>query len=582
MKYSRLSASLAALIDDFQNQGPHAMMATARAVPLSSSPTGGAPLVSVFIHCKERTDLSGLGGVRVHQPTGKVRTAHVPLDQLEDLTDHAGVTRVAAARLLEPLLDVASAKVQLPAYRAADPLKRTGKGVLIGIVDTGIDTTHAAFAGRILSIWDQTMAGTGWGTTNYGNVLAGPAMVASLDVHGHGSHVAGIAAGQHSTFGGVAPEAEYVIVKTNFQNTGIADGVRYVFDQADKLGRPAVVNLSLGGHGDAHDGSDDLSAAIDAMTGAGRIVVAAAGNEGGDPIHAGVTIPAGGIVGVRFVTVPSLTPNAPPWVMLNGWYPGGSALEVSITTSAGDVTPFQAVITGSLPVRNYPFTTARIGITTPPATVNPNGDHQFLVEIEPGPFNTKVQGGTWRLRLRNPGTAPVRVDVWSLVPARTAQAAFQAPAESDEMKVGSPGAAASVVTVASYTTRNQWVDAGGISRAVGLALDDISDFSSPGLLRSGGQKPDLTAPGAMIISCRSASSTPDPRNLVAPGFMVDAGTSMACPFVTGLVALLLQQKGTLTPTQVKNKLKAACAVPGQPAGAFDPKWGFGLIDASQL
>ena len=59
-------------------------------------------------------------------------------------------------------------------------------------------------------------------------------------------------------------------------------------------------------------------------------------------------------------------------------------------------------------------------------------------------------------------------------------------------------------------------------------------------------------------------------------------SSLTATSITGLVALLLQQKGTLTPTQVKNKLKAACAVPGQPTGSFDPKWGFGLIDASKL
>jgi subtilisin family serine protease len=581
MKVSRLSASLAALIDEYRNQGPHALLAAPRTVPLSSGPGGTAPVVSVFVRCRANTDLGTVAGVRAYQPAGKIRTARVPLDRLEDLADKAGVTRVSAARKLRPL-DVAAAAVHLPAYRAADPTGRTGKGVLVGVVDTGIDTTHPAFAGRILSLWDQEMAGTGWGTTNYGNVLTGAAMAASLDVHGHGSHVAGIAAGAHTAFGGVAPEADLIIVKTNFENTGIADGVRYIFDQADQLGRPAVANLSLGGHWDAHDGTDDLSAALDALTGTGRIVVAAAGNEGGDPSHAAVTVPANGEAEVQFRTVPSSDDDAPPWVVLNGWYPGARELEVSVRTSAGDVTPFQPVIANALPVKNHSFTTARLRVTTPPATVNPNDDHHFLVEVYPGPFNTRVQGGTWRLRLRNPGSAAARVDVWSIVDAVSAPAAFRPPAVSDELKVGSPGAAASVITAASYTTRNQWVDSGGSSRAVGLVLNDVSEFSSPGPLRTGEQKPDLAAPGAMIISCRSAAADPRPANVVAPRFMVEAGTSMASPFVAGLVALLLQQKPTMTPAQVRNKLRSAAAIPNQPAGTFDPKWGFGLIDAAQL
>lgn len=57
---------------------------------------------------------------------------------------------------------------------------------------------------------------------------------------------------------------------------------------------------------------------------------------------------------------------------------------------------------------------------------------------------------------------------------------------------------------------------------------------------------------------------------------------MACPFVAGLVALLLQQFPSLTPAQVKARLAAASAIPGQPAGTFDPKWGLGLIDANLL
>src|SRR5262245_64131741 len=103
MKYARLSASLAALLDDYQNQGPHALLAAPRAVPLSSDPTGLAPVVTVFVRCKDRADLSDVAGAQVHQATGKLRTARVSLDRVEDLADHSGVSRVAAARLLRPL-----------------------------------------------------------------------------------------------------------------------------------------------------------------------------------------------------------------------------------------------------------------------------------------------------------------------------------------------------------------------------------------------------------------------------------------------------------------------------------------------
>jgi subtilisin family serine protease len=73
-----------------------------------------------------------------------------------------------------------------------------------------------------------------------------------------------------------------------------------------------------------------------------------------------------------------------------------------------------------------------------------------------------------------------------------------------------------------------------------------------------------------------------PSNILTPLFRVNAGTSMACPFITGLVALLLERNPALDPAAVKALLKSNSAVPGAAPGAFDPKWGFGLIDASGL
>ncbi|NES73984.1 MAG: S8 family serine peptidase, partial [Okeania sp. SIO2D1] len=172
------------------------------------------------------------------------------------------IARITPSRYLKPLLDKAKNTIGLPNFQTKTGL--TGKGVIIGIIDSCIDTTHPAFTGRILQIWDHTLPNDGnseypEGLELTGNLSKG-ILAMSRDQTGHGTHIAGIAAGNDHAFTGVAPEANLVIVKAVL-NTDIANAIDYIFQVADRLQRPAVVNLSLGDHYNAHDGSDPLSSA---------------------------------------------------------------------------------------------------------------------------------------------------------------------------------------------------------------------------------------------------------------------------------------------------------------------------------
>jgi subtilisin family serine protease len=553
----KLSASLAVLLSQMRNRanklGGMPSFAAHAIRSATSGPAGvlGAPPQLEKVHLLVRCDASSpaVDGTVELMGSGTVRTALVSVDQIPAMVGRADIKRLSAPRQLKPLMDIGLSLVRVPAFRSAAATKSSGRGVVIGVVDTGIDVSHPAFAGRVLGIWDQEMPGPGPGPgfAQFGKVLRGAQMGASDDSHGHGTHVAGIAAGGPDGFAqmGVAPEADLMVVKTNFQNSGILEGVRWIFSEAQRLGKPAVVNLSLGGHWDGHDGLDDLCVGLDEECGPGRLVVAAAGNEGRDRIHARHKM-----TGVKPALLPidiaSKTSGvAPAWLVLNGWYEGAGRCEVRVRGSTGAVTPWQGLLStagGGTGAMQYTLGSDLITLATPD-NVAPNGARQFMLTMESAHDQQPVQGGQWMLEVRRAKGTPGTLHVWLLAPGNLPPSCAQfAPtvAAASEL-IGSPGAASMAVTVAAFTSRNEWVDKEGQVQRVGLQAGTVSDFSSPGPLRTGARKPDVTAPGAMLISARSSAAQVEDRDLVSDGYMVMAGTSMACPF---LISKMTQPHGS--------------------------------------
>lgn len=575
MRHEKLSPGLLLAYQDYENEGEQALTTHKRSLGIIAHKSPVKPTKSiVFLYCEPDADLSHLEqyGIRVNQASGSVRTAFLPLQALDPLSEEDVIQRIKPSRKLHLRMDVAPGKVKLPEFKNKTGL--TGKGVLIGIIDSGIDPKHPAFAGRILRIWDQTLPGPGVKEGEYGAEFTGEQITVSQDTDGHGTHVAGIAAGADENFSGVAPEAELVIVKSDLQDAHIADAVRYVFRVASDLKRPVVLNLSLGGHADSHDGTDSLSRIIDAETGPGRIVCCAAGNEGNDNIHGQTKIGAKKSASMRF-NVPL---NQVGIVWLNGWYDGDTELEVSLRSPNGFVTPYQKIIKDGNPTQDYQLPDSRVQIVTP-APDKGNGDHNFFVQIR-GNGPSAVMGGIWQLRLRNTTDSDTRLDVWAV--DDHSSVFFTGKSVKDAVKIGSPGAASSAITVAAYTTKVQYTDIDNQLRDMGLEVDTMSEFSSEGPLRNDAQKPDIAAPGAMIVSTLSANASLDRSMMLNSKFVVMAGTSMATPFVTGLVALLLQRDPKLDPATVKDLLRKNSSIPGKPPGTFDSKWGFGVINAANL
>ena len=226
-------------------------------------------------------------------------TATVPLTAIQAVSDLDGVKSLSVGTEAKLLMDEARRLLYVDACHQMTEHNGpyTGKGVVVGIVDNGFQYDHVDFLNadktdtRIKRVWDQhgsgnAPAGYGYGV-EYKSYDEMKAARYDLTSGFHATHVSGIAAGgdRSTKYYGVAPDADLVFVSFNSTNANIVDGIKYVFDYAESVGKPAVVNISLGSHMGPHDGTSETDRAFANLVGPGRIIVGAAGNEGLDKLH---------------------------------------------------------------------------------------------------------------------------------------------------------------------------------------------------------------------------------------------------------------------------------------------------------
>ncbi|HXP50286.1 MAG TPA: S8 family serine peptidase, partial [Bacteroidia bacterium] len=259
---------------------------------------------------------------------GNIAAVRIPLSALHAFYLSNSVIRMEGA---PPHIKVCNDTMRMHAHvveaqMGLAPLTQPyqGKGVIIGMIDSGIDFVHPDFQDstgktRILSIWDMTKPvnkftpapygyGQEWDKANIDTALAHniPAVINSMDSsstleYGHGSHVSGVATCNGRANGleiGVAPMADIMMVTYNFSsqnNNEMTDATKFIYDKATSLGKPCVINASLGDYDGSHDGTDLQAQIIDSMITAkpGRAFVAASGNGSNIPYHVGYTVVPG-------------------------------------------------------------------------------------------------------------------------------------------------------------------------------------------------------------------------------------------------------------------------------------------------
>jgi len=572
---------------------------------LSRDSRGGV-LVDLILEGDLSAEAIRAQGIQVDTRVGRRMTARCPLDLLSKLLRLPGLDAVRVAERCKPLLDRSALDVGVNTVRTVPPPSftgQTGAGVLVGVVDTGVDYMNPDFHNpdgttRLVSIWDQAGAGTHPAGFSYG-VEWLPADINALipsevDSQGHGSHVLGIAAGNGSntgnaqpayTYVGMAPQADLCMVKTTFQTNTIVDGVNYIFQKAASLGKQAVVNLSLGTQVGPHDGTLDMDLMLNALTGPGKIIVASAGNSGGDKLHGQLTL-SGSTPQNMTLTVPAYTPapgTGNDLLLFSGWYAGSSQISVTIVTPTG-------VTVGPVPTG-----TNLLGVNTADGWLNihngtsapSNLAHEIYIELYDANSANPPKTGTWTFTF-TPVSIPGggRVDMY-LYENALANGAAPLAVWNQGLAfggvVGSPGDADSIITAAAHVTKDCWQSIDGFSYCWNPrpTLNAIASFSSQGPRRDGVQKPDLSAPGFGVTSTLSADYLASLAATASDGVHVNfAGTSMSAPAVTGATALLLARSEwtNSTPSKIKARLRSTARADAFTGAVPNATWGYGKLD----
>lgn len=572
------------------------------------------PALSLHLRTDASPDVLASLGARVRSWGEGRATIDILPEYLPELVHRHDVYSISLPRKLKRILETSVPNT------GADHLRSesggvfsgdTGAGVIVGVVDSGIDLDHPNFQDpfgntRILYVLDQNTGIECTAAQIDANTCA-----QTDDGSGHGTHVTGIAAGNGAAVNangnvyesaGVAPGADIIVVKTTFMSDDIEDAITYIFDKADALDQPAVINLSLGTHLGAHDGTDSMEEHIDDMVTAenGRAVVIAAGNERLDEIHAELKTQAMvSVIGPDFEIDP-YTANfgvGNDIAIIAGYYPDSDDLIAHLWTPTGDYLTQPLNTTGVATCAQADTASGFIWLCNNTVSILGQGttDNEIVIAIFDQNQNTGAASappgvGTWGtgfsgMTVVGPGEA----DFWavgSMGPRFTTMV-------DEEETLGMPATAQHGITVGAHTTKVCWEDASSNTWSYwfdfGLnALEsDIAWFSSWGPTRDGRQKPELVAPGAAIVSARASTAALPSYFNVNSDYLMMQGTSQAAPHVAGAAALLFEDDPNLSAADIRTALTSNTSQSyfsgyTGPGPGWNPVFGAGLLDLSFL
>ncbi|MCS7125817.1 MAG: S8 family peptidase [Aigarchaeota archaeon] len=509
------------------------------------------------------------------------------LSSREEVGSSLNQFNINLPRRYRVLLDVSVPEIYAPnVWRLRDELGRSlnGSGVAIGIIDTGIDYRHPDFyfpngTTKILAIWDHTVEGKPPKNFDYGYECDREEIedgrCPETDTVGHGTHVASIAAGtgRAGPYTGVAPGAYLIVVKTGYpacngtewfiDEDKLIDGIHYVVEKAREFGIRLVINLSLGSDLGGHDGSSLLEKIIEKIVEEGVIVVVAAGNSADEQVHAMGFLEKGSVTEVKWY-IPPMTRG----FALSLWLDHGD--EVNLTLKIPNNMEIPA------PIINKSIDDVKINLVK---NVYETGVEWFLELVS----EQDLEGNGWSIKVES-----IKVGgsgVWhAWIDSDTCSGLGEKFLEGEDYIISSnytisiPATSHRVISVGGYTTKNTWRNHLGEELKTSYRIGEILSFSSRGPTRDGRIKPEIVAPGSIIVAARPISDQYS-RLDIDRYYTVKHGTSMSSPHVAGVVAIILQFLPDASYEDILTILKSSARWSVDFGERPNNVWGWGKLDA---
>lgn len=465
-------------------------------------------------------------------------------------------------------------------------LNLKGQGTLIAVIDSGIDYRNPIFRRgdrtRILRIWDQSLVGEpqeGPGfqipygrefreeDINRALTAENPLeVVPSTDTNGHGTMVAGIAAGklmEEEGFSGAAPEASLLVVKLKpakeylreffllpsqaeaYQENDIMLAVAYAISRAQELKMPLSICIGLGSSMGSHTGEGHLETFL---AGAARLlnisISVAGGNEGNSRHHYDGKLSQEN----RREAVELRVGEDEPGFTMEFWGSSFHTYRLSLQSPTGEILPVSTARGTGVQRLSFVFVDTKIEASYVPMETQTGQVLVFFRFLAPA-------AGIWKLLVEGVDSSPVNFYLWLPVQGfLSPETYFLSP--SPYQTITNPGNARNVMTVTAYDYRNQ-----------SLYLQ-----ASRGFAVSGQVKPDLAAPGVEVLA-----------PALNGGFVSVSGTSVAAAQTAGAAALFFEwgivkeNAPLLNGTIVKNYLLRG-AVGSVGTDYPNRDWGYGRMD----